>query len=158
MAKKSKKNAVNPASVDTTRSAGDLAADMIARITKRTEPVAAAAPKKDAPKVKAKADKPKAEPKAEKPKAEPKPKGQLCECGCGGMTKGGRYLPGHDSKHRAALAGPKEMPTCDCGCGGTTKGGRFLPGHDAKLHSAQLKAKKEAEKAQAQTEAQSKAA
>lgn len=27
-----------------------------------------------------------------------KPKGQLCECGCGGMTKGGKFIPGHDAK------------------------------------------------------------
>ena len=27
----------------------------------------------------------------------------LCHCGCGGFTKGGRYLPGHDAKHKAAL-------------------------------------------------------
>jgi hypothetical protein len=27
----------------------------------------------------------------------------LCHCDCGGTTKGGRYLPGHDAKHKAAL-------------------------------------------------------
>lgn len=27
----------------------------------------------------------------------------LCHCGCGGSTKGGRYLPGHDAKHKKAL-------------------------------------------------------
>lgn len=27
----------------------------------------------------------------------PKP-GKPCECGCGAMTKGGRFLPGHDSR------------------------------------------------------------
>ena len=27
----------------------------------------------------------------------------LCHCECGGTTKGGRYLPGHDAKHKAAL-------------------------------------------------------
>lgn len=26
-----------------------------------------------------------------------------CHCGCGGTTKGGRYLPGHDAKHKKAL-------------------------------------------------------
>ncbi len=26
-----------------------------------------------------------------------------CLCGCGGNTKGGRYLPGHDAKHKSAL-------------------------------------------------------
>jgi hypothetical protein len=26
-----------------------------------------------------------------------------CACGCGGMTKGGVYRPGHDSKHASAL-------------------------------------------------------
>ena len=35
-----------------------------------------------------------------------------CHCGCGGTTKGGRYLPGHDAKHKkelveAALGGSK---------------------------------------------------
>lgn len=32
----------------------------------------------------------------------PKP-GNDCECGCGGITGGGRYLPGHDAKHKSAL-------------------------------------------------------
>ena len=27
----------------------------------------------------------------------------LCHCDCGGSTKGGRYLPGHDAKHKKAL-------------------------------------------------------
>ncbi|WP_397381467.1 hypothetical protein [Prosthecobacter sp.] len=27
----------------------------------------------------------------------------LCHCGCGGSTKGGRYLPGHDAKRKKAL-------------------------------------------------------
>ena len=31
-------------------------------------------------------------PRMRKPKA-----GKECECGCGEMTKGGRFLPGHDS-------------------------------------------------------------
>lgn len=40
----------------------------------------------------------------------------LCHCGCGGTTKGGRYLPGHDAKHKkalveAALAGGKRAAT-----------------------------------------------
>lgn len=26
-----------------------------------------------------------------------------CHCDCGGTTKGGRYLPGHDAKHKKAL-------------------------------------------------------
>ena len=26
-----------------------------------------------------------------------------CNCNCGGMTKGGWYLPGHDQKLRAAI-------------------------------------------------------
>ncbi|WP_299820413.1 hypothetical protein [uncultured Roseibium sp.] len=29
--------------------------------------------------------------------------GNLCLCGCGQLTKGGRYRPGHDQKLRAAL-------------------------------------------------------
>jgi hypothetical protein len=28
---------------------------------------------------------------------------KLCDCGCGGMTKGGWYLPGHDQKLRSAI-------------------------------------------------------
>jgi hypothetical protein len=28
-----------------------------------------------------------------------------CECGCGGHTKGGRFLPGHDSKLKKELIG-----------------------------------------------------
>jgi hypothetical protein len=27
----------------------------------------------------------------------------ICACGCGGETKGGRFLPGHDQKLRAAI-------------------------------------------------------
>lgn len=30
-------------------------------------------------------------------------KGQLCHCGCGGTTGGGKYLPGHDARHKSAL-------------------------------------------------------
>lgn len=30
-------------------------------------------------------------------------KGQPCRCGCGGVTRGGAWLPGHDSKRRSAL-------------------------------------------------------
>jgi hypothetical protein len=40
----------------------------------------------------------------------------LCQCGCEESTKGGRYLPGHDAKHKsalvaAALAGSKRATT-----------------------------------------------
>jgi hypothetical protein len=40
----------------------------------------------------------------------------LCHCGCEETTKGGRYLPGHDAKHKtalvaAALAGSKRATT-----------------------------------------------
>jgi hypothetical protein len=31
------------------------------------------------------------------------PGARACTCGCGGTTRGGRYLPGHDSRHLAAL-------------------------------------------------------
>lgn len=32
------------------------------------------------------------------PKAARKPKpAKVCECGCGGSTRGGRFIPGHDS-------------------------------------------------------------
>lgn len=46
-----------------------------------------------------------AAPKAEKAPREPKPAkaGQDCTCGCGGVTKGGRFLPGHDARYHAAL-------------------------------------------------------
>jgi len=37
--------------------------------------------------------------KVSKPTREPKP----CTCGCGGMTKGGRFLPGHDARYHSAL-------------------------------------------------------
>jgi hypothetical protein len=38
-----------------------------------------------------------------KPKAVRKAKaGQDCGCGCGGTTKGGRFLPGHDARFHAA--------------------------------------------------------
>lgn len=40
-------------------------------------------------------------------KAAPKPRKakepRECTCGCGGMTKGGRFLPGHDAKYHSAL-------------------------------------------------------
>lgn len=39
-------------------------------------------------------------------KAEPKPRtekvGRPCDCKCGGTTKGGRFLPGHDARYHAA--------------------------------------------------------
>lgn len=38
---------------------------------------------------------------------DPKParaKTGACQCGCGGATKGGRFLPGHDAKLKSALA------------------------------------------------------
>lgn len=37
-----------------------------------------------------------------KPKRERKAKpAKACSCGCGGMTKGGRFIPGHDSRLHA---------------------------------------------------------
>ena len=39
---------------------------------------------------------------AQAAESEPVPtSGPECTCGCGGITKGGRYLPGHDAKHVA---------------------------------------------------------
>lgn len=39
-----------------------------------------------------------------KPKpSKPRVGKSLCECGCKGTTGGGRYLPGHDAKHKSAL-------------------------------------------------------
>lgn len=32
-----------------------------------------------------------------------KPTGQICACGCGGRTRLGRYLPGHDARHVGQL-------------------------------------------------------
>ena len=32
-----------------------------------------------------------------------KTKAPVCLCGCGGHTKGGRFLPGHDAKLKKAL-------------------------------------------------------
>ena len=29
--------------------------------------------------------------------------GRSCECGCGETTRGGRWAPGHDAKHKSAL-------------------------------------------------------
>lgn len=44
---------------------------------------------------------------ATKPKAEAKPKAakesRNCLCGCGGATKGGRFLPGHDARFHARV-------------------------------------------------------
>lgn len=46
--------------------------------------------------------KPARAPKADKPKREAKPPKErtpvACECGCGEMTKGGRFIPGHDAR------------------------------------------------------------
>lgn len=28
---------------------------------------------------------------------------RICDCGCGGKTKGGKFLPGHDQKLRSAI-------------------------------------------------------
>lgn len=60
----------------------------------------------------------------------------FCECGCGGQPKrrGSRFLPGHDSRARSALTGPRQIQECRCGCGGYPRSARsrYLPGHDAK--------------------------
>jgi hypothetical protein len=34
-----------------------------------------------------------------------KPKSQDCRCGCGGQTRGGRFLPGHDGRLKGVLMG-----------------------------------------------------
>lgn len=31
--------------------------------------------------------------------------GRECECGCGGKTSGGLWVPGHDAKHKSRLYG-----------------------------------------------------
>lgn len=83
--------------------------------------------------------------RGEKLKGEIKDKGRDCMCKCGGRTKGGHFLPGHDAKFHSANSGggnkktPKE---CGCGCNGMTRGGRYLPGHDARHYSAMLKAER----------------
>lgn len=44
-------------------------------------------------------------PKAEKaPRTRKVKEPKECTCGCGGMTKGGRFLPGHDARYHSALA------------------------------------------------------
>ena len=65
-----------------------------------------------------------------------------CACGCGDMTKGGTWIPGHDAKAKsAANGGPrKQARECRCGCSGWTKGGIYKPGHDAKHLSMTLTA------------------
>jgi hypothetical protein len=35
---------------------------------------------------------------------DPKPFGSRCHCGCKGLTKGGRFLPGHDAKLKSILS------------------------------------------------------
>ena len=32
-----------------------------------------------------------------------RPEPPECQCGCGGTTKGGRYVQGHDARHKSAL-------------------------------------------------------
>ena len=72
-------------------------------------------------------------------KAKKTKEGKFCACECGGTTKGGTWLPGHDAKFHAKTAqgvskhAPKQ---CKCGCGEWTKGGMFRPGHDARYYSA----------------------
>jgi hypothetical protein len=53
------------------------------------------------------------EPDPQRPARRPASKGPDCQCGCGGQTKGGRFLPGHDAKlkgklKRAARAGDRK--------------------------------------------------
>lgn len=44
--------------------------------------------------------------------ATPKKSGpRECACGCGEMTKGGVYRPGHDARHHAALKAAGKKPT-----------------------------------------------
>ena len=38
------------------------------------------------------------------PKAKKEKPAKDCTCGCGGQTRGGNYLPGHDSRHVAQTA------------------------------------------------------
>jgi hypothetical protein len=43
--------------------------------------------------------------------AAPKKRGpRECSCGCGEMTKGGAYRPGHDARHHAALKAAGKKP------------------------------------------------
>lgn len=41
--------------------------------------------------------------KQTKPKPPPRPTSGVCECGCEGKTKGGKFVPGHDAKLASAL-------------------------------------------------------
>lgn len=89
--------------------------------------------------------------------------GQPCMCGCLDaegkpvMTKGGRFLPGHDAKYHSKMnGGGKHAPKpCLCGCldpegkPAMTRGGKFLPGHDAKYHSRMRQEEKAAAEAKA---------
>lgn len=45
----------------------------------------------------------KAERKARPRQTPPRPKSGVCECGCGGATRGGRFQPGHDAKLASRL-------------------------------------------------------
>lgn len=38
-----------------------------------------------------------------------------CECGCGGMTGGGRFIPGHDSKMKSRLLGEYDEGSAEAG-------------------------------------------
>lgn len=49
----------------------------------------------------ARADRPKPARVERAPRAAKEPK--ECLCGCGGMTKGGRFLPGHDARYHARM-------------------------------------------------------
>lgn len=41
--------------------------------------------------------------KKQEKKEQARANGKPCGCGCGGKTGGGRYLPGHDAKHKSQL-------------------------------------------------------
>lgn len=61
-----------------------------------------------------KTPKPKPEPKARAPRKAREP--QSCKCGCGEMTKGGMFKPGHDARYHSAVAkaeGAKAVDAAD---------------------------------------------
>lgn len=57
-----------------------------------------------------------------------------CECGCTGMTRGGRYIPGHDSRQR----GWAIRITAGADTTGITPGERASAERWAKAHAAEM--------------------
>jgi hypothetical protein len=73
-----------------------------------------------------------------------------CECGCGGMTRGGKFIPGHDSKMKSRLLQELSNPETRQAAADTMieRGWATQEQIDQKLENADRKVAAAAEKAQ----------